>query len=365
LAVTIASGFINLVARGMPDYAQHCNETMQVPHPNGWTDSERSKIQMAESRKRARLVLIASDGEWSGRSLESVLELNGYSVVRVERGRRALELARRTPLDAIFLDAATTDMGGIEVCRALRDDPLFDHSTPIVITSSVAGAHRAGAAAFAAGAWEYCSQPFDVETLMLKLGTFVRAADTVRDARGGGLLDSATGLYSTHGLELWARHLGARAIRQHEALACVAVRPNPGGEVRVWSSGEYASDEITREIVGHDALLQILEVCREESRRSDVLGYLGSSRLAILAPDTDAGGAEQLVNRLSIALERSGSVGAGRAVASVSAGYCAISDLSSAGVEATELLRRAEVALDHVRMPVVDRAPLNYDRITV
>jgi hypothetical protein len=83
LAVTIASGFINLVARGMPDYAQHCNETMQVPHPNGWTDSERSKTQMAESRKRARLVLIASDGEWSGRSLESVLELNGYSVVRV------------------------------------------------------------------------------------------------------------------------------------------------------------------------------------------------------------------------------------------------------------------------------------------
>jgi hypothetical protein len=166
-------------------------------------------------------------------------------------------------------------------------------------------------------------------------------------------------------LELWAGHLGARAIRQHEALACVAVRPNPGGEVRVWSSGEYASDEITREIVGHDSLLQILDVCREETRRSDVLGYLGSSRLAILAPDTDAGGAEQFVNRLSIALERSGSIGAGRPVASLSAGYCAISDLSSAGVEPTELIRRAEVALDHVRMPVVDRAPLNYDRITV
>jgi len=145
---------------------------------------------MVESRKRARLVLIASDGEWAGRSLESVLELNGYSVVRVERGRRALELARRTPLDAIFLDAATADMGGIEVCRALRDDPLFDHSTPIIITSAVAGAHRAGAAAFAAGAWEYCSQPFDVETLMLKLGTFVRAADTVRevfDIPAGGI----------------------------------------------------------------------------------------------------------------------------------------------------------------------------------
>src|SRR6185369_14301761 len=159
---------------------------------------------MVDSQTRGLPVLIASDSEWEGRSIESVLELNGYSVIRIERGRRALELARRTPLGALFLDAGLADMGGIEVCRALRDDPLFDHSTPIVVTSSVAGAHRAGAAAFAAGAWEYCSQPFDVETLMLKLGTFVRAADTVRDARGGGLLDSATGLYSTHGLELWA-----------------------------------------------------------------------------------------------------------------------------------------------------------------
>lgn len=321
--------------------------------------------QMVESPKRARLILIASDGEWAGRSLESVLELNGYSVVRVERGRRALELARRTPLDAVFLDAGMPDMGGIEVCRALRDDPLFDHSTPIIVTSAVAGAHRAGASAFAAGAWEYCSQPFDVETLMLKLATYVRAADSVRDARGGGLLDGATGLYSSYGLEQWARHLGARAIRKHESLACVAVKPNPAGEVRVWSSGEYASEEITREIVGHDALLQILEVCREESRRSDVLGYLGSSRLAILAPDTDARGAEQFVGRLSAALERSGTVGAGRGVASLSAGYCAIADLSTSGVEPSELVRRAEVALDHVRAPLVDRAPLNYDRITV
>jgi PleD family two-component response regulator len=276
-----------------------------------------------------------------------------------------LELARRTPLDALFLDAATADMGGIEVCRALRDDPLFDHSTPIIVTSSVAGAHRAGTSAFAAGAWEYCSQPFDVETLMLKLATFVRAADTVREARGGGLLDGATGLYSTHGLEQWAKHLGARAIRNHESLACVAFKPNPGGETRVWSSGEYASEEITREIVGHDALLQIVDVCREESRRSDVLGYLGSSRLAILAPDTDAGGAEQLVKRLSAALERSGSLGAGRPVAALSAGYCAIADLATAGLEPTELVRRASVALDHVKAPVADREPLNYDRITV
>ena len=37
---------------------------------------------MVATHKRNELVLIASDGEWFARSLESVLELNGYAVQR-------------------------------------------------------------------------------------------------------------------------------------------------------------------------------------------------------------------------------------------------------------------------------------------
>jgi PleD family two-component response regulator len=319
---------------------------------------------MVDSPKRSRLVLVASGGEWEGRSIESVLELNEYRVVRVERGRRALELARRTPFDALFLDAALSDMGGVEVCRALRDDPLFDHATPIIVTSAAPAAHRASTPAYAAGAWEYCSQPIDVETVMLKLATYVRAAAAVRDARAAALLDPATGLYSAQGLEQLAKQLGARAVRNREPLACVAVEPRPSADARVLAGGEYASDDVTRDMLSHEALVEVMEVCREESRRSDVIGYLGKSRLAILAPDTDAAGAERFVGRLSRALEEAGTGGAQRAVASLSAGYCAIDDLSASGLEPGELVRRAEVALDHVRTSVPHSAPVNFDQIT-
>jgi hypothetical protein len=50
---------------------------------------------MLESQKRSPLVLIASDGEWFARSLESVLELNGYLVHRSAGGSRAVEAAHR------------------------------------------------------------------------------------------------------------------------------------------------------------------------------------------------------------------------------------------------------------------------------
>ncbi len=321
---------------------------------------------MVELQKSAaRLVLIASDGEWEGRSLESVFELNGYSVIRVERGRRALELARRTPLDALFLDAGLADMGGVEVCRALRDDPLFDHATPIVITSSVPGAHRVSTAAFAAGAWEYCSQPIDVETLLLKLGTFIRARRALRDAEAGSLIDPSTGLFTSSGLVQWAKQLSARALRKREPIACVAVMPQAMSESRVWSSGEHASEEITNEILNHDALARVVDVCREESRRSDVIGYLGQSRLGILAPDTDAEGAEMFVGRLTKALEKASPAGGGvRSRAFLHAGYYAIADLSSSGIEPTEMLRRAEIALEHAQVPLYEHVALNFDSIT-
>lgn len=320
---------------------------------------------MVESPKRSRLVLVASGGEWEGRSFESVLELNDYRVVRVERGRRALELARRTPFDALFLDTALSDMGGIEVCRALRDDPLFDHATPILVTSAAPAAHRASTPAYAAGAWEYCSQPIDVETLMLKLATFVRAAAAVRDARAAALLDPTTGLYSAHGLEQLAKQLGARAVRNREPLACVAVQPRPSADARVLAGGEYASEDVARDILTHEALVEVMEVCRDESRRSDVIGYLGRSRVAILAPETDAAGAERFVGRLSRALEQAGTTGTKRGVTSLSAGYCAIDDLSAAGIEPAELVRRAEVALDHAVPSRIESPPVNFDQLTI
>jgi hypothetical protein len=108
-----------------------------------------------------------------------------------------------------------------------------------------------------------------------------------------------------------------------------------------------------------------MDLCREESRRSDVIGYLGDSRLAILAPDPDAVGAQRFVGRLARALEGMGGTEKGRrTVGSLYAGYCAIDDLSSAGIEPTELLRRAELALAHSSAPLLERAATNFDDIT-
>src|SRR4051812_8891313 len=250
---------------------------------------------MVDLSKRPMLVLIASHGEWVGRSVESVLELNGFTVLRVAGGRRALDLARRVNPDAVLLDDSLTEMGGVEVCRALRDAPLFDHSIPVFVTSPAPASNRVRLAAYEAGAWDFCSQPLDVETLLLKMTTYVRARRRLEDVQATSLIDPLTGLYSVYGLQQWAEQLGARAARNHEPFACVALTSNT---VLDGPSGKPASADLT----------YMADVCRSMSRKSDVVGYVGESRFAIIAPDTNEVGARQFVDRLQRAVTRTSSI---------------------------------------------------------
>ena len=78
---------------------------------------------------------------------------------------------------------------------------------------------------------------------------------------------------------------------------------------------------------------------------------MGESRFAILAPDTDAPGARRLVDRLQDALEETSKPTevAGRHPA-LTAGFFAAADFSEVKLEAAEVVRRAETALQFALM---------------
>ena len=288
---------------------------------------------MAQHPPRPALVLMASHGDWVGRSVESVLEMNEYSVLRVDSGRRALEMARRTNPDMLILDSALSDMNGIEVCAALVADPSFDPTVPIFLTAPAPVSNRVRMAAYEAGAWDFCSQPLDVQTLLLKMKTFLRARRRFAERQSTSLLDDMTGVYSEKGLRHLAAQLGARAVRNHEPLTCIAVISTASRS----AAGRSTSAELNF----------LADVCRSQSRKSDVVGYVGDGRFAILAPGTDGPGARQFIGRLQKALAADDATGGEESRNAIHAGYCAVSDLSTAGLDANEVVRRAESALQH------------------
>jgi DNA-binding response OmpR family regulator len=63
------------------------------------------------------------------------LELDGYQVHVAGDGEMALQMARASVPDIIFLDIRLPKMNGLEVLEALRADPLTK-TVPVVILSS-------------------------------------------------------------------------------------------------------------------------------------------------------------------------------------------------------------------------------------
>jgi two-component system cell cycle response regulator len=301
-----------------------------------------------------RSSLIACSDEWMCKSLQTLFQEKGYSATRVSSGKEALQLARRNGFDVVLLDESVDELPAVDVCLALRDDPLFDHATPIVITSSAHATPRSRTAAYAAGAWEYCKQPLDADGLFLKLTTFLRARDQLAKSDAQRLMDPVSGLYTKFGLEQASEQLSARAQRRHEPFACVTFSPQVADR-------EVSNDRLVP--IDASGFADVANVVRVQSRKSDVVAQTGEARLAILAPDTDADGARLLVARLQRELDVASQKTAIPRGLKLRAGFCAVSDFAAANVDVKELVHRAESAL--ARVPPGDGGPgvLSFDEL--
>jgi PleD family two-component response regulator len=283
------------------------------------------------------LVLIASDQEWSGRSLETIIGPRGYGVVRAHTGQQVLETVRTTHVDLLILDTRLPDVDGIQLCRRLREQRIVPATTPIILTTSVQATRASSIAAFAAGAWDYCPHPVDGDLLLSKIDNFVRAKRAADRAQEESLLDESTGLYNFRGMARRARETGAEALRVRGAMACVALAP-------VMDDAVEAGESIETVAKGVGEHLGIaLARC---ARASDVIGHLGRGEFAVIAPATSPEGAERLMERLQRALE-STVVPLGDTPRSfkVRGSYFAVPDYSESSIHVLEMLERASSSL--------------------
>lgn len=309
---------------------------------------------MTGSQYHKLKALVGFSDEWMRRSMETVFEEKGYAVTRIGAGKEALRLARQGSFDVIVLDERLEQLSGIDVCIALRDDPLFDHATPIFIVSSAHSSSPSRAAAYAAGCWDYCHQPLDVAGLFLKLTTFLRARRQLAEHASKSAVDPSSGLYTELGRKDLYAHLEARAVRNHEAIACLAFAFDRSEQRE---SAHTTEEEST-------AFADLTNALRSEARRSDVLATRGHAQLALLAPETDADGARLLVARLQRALDTLRERGRGSG-ARLRCGVCAVSDLAVADIHVHELIDRAEHALAYVRTARTRESFVSFDDLPV
>jgi DNA-binding response OmpR family regulator len=92
---------------------------------------------------------------------------------------RALEAMRAQPPDLVLLDIELPDRSGLEVCRALLQEPATRGVRVVFISAHDGSAEKA--AAYAAGGSDYLRKPFDAEEVRARAASQLAVARLQRE----------------------------------------------------------------------------------------------------------------------------------------------------------------------------------------
>ena len=120
----------------------------------------------------ARKILAVDDEEDILELLDYNLSKEGFRVLRVTSGERALELARTERPDLIVLDLMLPGLDGVEVCRSLKTDRETADIPIVMLTAK--GEEADIVLGLEIGAEDYVTKPFSPRVLAARVRAVLR-----------------------------------------------------------------------------------------------------------------------------------------------------------------------------------------------
>ena len=117
-------------------------------------------------------VLIVDDDRKILDLLVELLELEGYEVSTATDGAEAIDLALSFGPDIVVSDVVMPVVGGLELCRRLKEDPRTAY-VPVLLISGRIASDEADIEGLNAGADDYLDLPFRNEELLVKVARLV------------------------------------------------------------------------------------------------------------------------------------------------------------------------------------------------
>jgi len=116
-------------------------------------------------------ILLIEDDETLRQTLTIALEEDGFSVVSTGDGRAGLELGLKGNADLIALDMVLPSLGGLEICRELRERQVL---TPIVMLSGRKKEEVDKVMGLELGADDYLLKPFGPREFLARVRAVLR-----------------------------------------------------------------------------------------------------------------------------------------------------------------------------------------------
>ena len=146
---------------------------------------------MKSTQTSRKTILVVEDDPALLATLEFNLETAGYHALTASDGATALDIRRSNDVDLIVLDLSLPVMGGMQVCKALRD--AGDIVPIIMLTAWQEEMQRIDG--LRSGADDYVTKPFSVRELIariesqLRRSTMLLAAATRRNGKDDHVIE--------------------------------------------------------------------------------------------------------------------------------------------------------------------------------
>lgn len=127
----------------------------------------------------AKHILVVEDEEVIRETLRFNLVREGYQVSQASNGIEALDKARELRPDLIVLDLMLPELGGLEVCRILRQE-----TTAPVLVLSARDSELDKIVGLRVGADDYMTKPFSLAELTARVMALLRRAQPAVEERG-------------------------------------------------------------------------------------------------------------------------------------------------------------------------------------
>jgi len=244
-------------------------------------------VMQHEGQPNSYAVLIVEDNLLMRKILEDHLIDLGHTVVAVENGRQALEMLERSHFQIVITDLVMPQMGGLELCRAIRGC-CFDGYIYIVMLTSLDSKDEM-VRGLEAGADEYLIKPVNRAELTVRLKTADRILslesslkNSYEEIKALSVKDPLTKVYNRGYMDEKLVHEVKRSFRFERPISLIML--------------DIDHFKIINDTFGHLIGDRVLEECAKLMNTSvrkeiDWVARYGGEEFVIVLPETPLPGA--------------------------------------------------------------------------
>ncbi|SAI38896.1 chemotaxis two-component response regulator [Bordetella ansorpii] len=109
-------------------------------------------------------ILVADDSTTMRMIVKTVLSQAGWQVLAAKDGQEALALAQTSQVDLVVSDWNMPVMGGLGLIRGLREQPQYQHTPVLVLTTEEDDISKSAARELGVSGW--LNKPLDPQVLV-------------------------------------------------------------------------------------------------------------------------------------------------------------------------------------------------------